>query len=127
MALVTANSPTSKYGIGIKLKGKENFPQWKFLTNLLLESERLSCSSKKKETELEVRLQTVIALSVSERILPFIADLKSADEMMQKLENLYGLSEDDLEQLHTQFQNFRFDNNINLHENISNLETTEKN
>lgn len=73
------------------------------------------------DVDLELRMLT--ARNVEERILSNLVTCRSYKEMLDKLDKLYGLRCDDLEQLHNQFQNFRINPEQSIQENVCRLET----
>lgn len=106
----------------VKLKGKSNYTEWSFLMNLLIRKEKFGSTKKVINENLELRLQTLIATSVSEHVLTSITHCTSYNEMLLKLEALYGKRTDDLQQLYSEYHNFKYDNNLTALENVNRLE-----
>jgi hypothetical protein len=109
----------------IKLKGKSNYNEWKFVISLLIKNEKYGKKTKQGQIDsaLELRLQTIIALHVSEPVLGNISHCTSHDEMLDTLDNLYGNREHDLNQLYTNFQNYKYLNDLSAHENVNKLQS----
>lgn len=104
-----------------RLKGRENYAVWKLVINTVIEAEA-SNTSGKKSAYLEARTKQLIVTSVSEKILLSISQCENSESMFEKIEKLYGNRESDLDELHTQFQNFTYKNDTSAQENITRLE-----
>lgn len=66
--------------------------------------------------ELELELQAPIASNIE---VTNITHCTGYEEILKQLELLYGIHESDLDTLLTQFQNFRFNKEISVCENVN--------
>lgn len=103
-----------------KLAGKSNYREWRFQANLAIRQVKLM--KKQSNEDLEVRTQTIIVNSLSNKVIGNIMNCKTVAEIMAKLDSLYGYKRDDLDKFQFEFQNYEYDNGISLLENYSRLE-----
>lgn len=81
----------------IMLSGNANYVEWNFVNDLIVKRDRIKAKkSKTSNEELDVILQTHIALSVNERIFSSKTECTTYIDMLGRLENLYGVRRDDL-------------------------------
>ncbi len=93
-----------------KLNGKINYRAWWFVMDLIIKEAMMTSSKKKKfDEELDIKIQGVIATSVSEQILMSLISCKNSEEMLERIEEMYGPNENDIFELHNKFQNFQYD------------------
>ena len=103
-----------------KLTGKSNYREWRFRADLAIRQIKLM--KKKSNEDLEVRTQSVIVNSLSDKIISNIMNCETVEDMMTKLDSLYGYKKDDLDKFQLEFQNYEYDNSISFLENYSHLE-----
>jgi transposase InsO family protein len=106
-----------------KLQGSSNYQEWQFRVKLAIRQTTFGMNKKKQEDELDMKVQAIIVNSISDRVLGSIMHCKDHAEMLKKLDTLYGLNEEDLDQLQLDFQTFKYDRELSLQENVSRLET----
>lgn len=92
------------------------------MVNLLIRNERFGKKQKSIDDQVELRIQTLIAMHLTEHVLRTITHCTTSKEMLDTLENLYGSREHDLNQLYSDYQNYRYDNGISALENVNRLE-----
>lgn len=111
--------------------GKTNYVSWKFKLDLLLKMKDLSeyvsgNIVKPEETSVgygawvkkDIEAQTIIGLNVDEKIALKISTCKSANEMITRLEGLYGKkSQKSTAMLQQQFFSYKYDESKSVAEN----------
>ena len=102
-----------------RLRGKENYANWRLVIDACVEAEN---STKKSAVAHEAKTKQLIVTSVAEKILPSLTECATSAEMFEKLRILYGCGKGDLLQLHSQFHNFVYKNELSAQENITILE-----
>lgn len=75
-----------------KLKSRENYCAWRLVVDAVADMEK---NSGKKASWVEAKIKQVILMSVSEKILLCLVECKDSESMFEKLESLYGASEND--------------------------------
>lgn len=103
-----------------RLKGRENYAIWKLVIKAAVEAE--SFVTNRRAGYLESKTKQFILSSVSEKILYSISQCEDSQTMFDKLETLYGNRKEDLDNLHTQFQTFVYDEKQSVQENVNRLE-----
>lgn len=106
-----------------KLQGASNYPEWRFRIRIAERQITHGQNKKKMPDDIELKVQSVIVNSLSDKILSHIIHCNSGAEMLEKLESMYGPKEEDLDALQTDFMNFRYDNSQTMQENTSRLES----
>ncbi len=106
-----------------KLKGRENYTTWKLVINTILEAESFS-GANKRAGNMESKTKQLIVTTVSDKILYSLSECIDSKSMFEKLEVLYTNRKDDLDELHTEFQNFGYKNDQSAQENVTRLENT---
>lgn len=82
----------------------------------------LKLGKKRSNEDLEMRIHTVMVNSMSDKVVSSIMHCSTSEEMLTKLDLLYGLKGDDLDDLQIQFQTYKYDNSISSLENVIKLE-----
>src|SRR6266576_4643644 len=100
-----------------KLTGKSNYREWRFRVDLAIRQIKLM--KKQSNEDLEVRTQSVIVNSLSDKIISNIMNCETVEDMMTKLDSLYGYKKDDLDKFQLEFKNYEYDNSISFLENYS--------
>lgn len=111
-----------------KLKGKENYAAWRLVIDVIIRKEKLSHTTSKRKKggmniELDARIQQLIVTSVTKRILMNLAECRTLEEMLHRLDKSYGTHKDDLGNLYKEFHNFRYRENESMQENGNWLES----
>ncbi len=103
-----------------QLQGKSNYLEWKYRANLALRQMKLG--KKQSSEELEVKSLSILVNSITDKIVGKIMHCATAESVMEKLDQIYGLKKDDIDELQDEFQSFTYNNSESLQENVSRLE-----